>query len=141
MNGYLLDTNVISELIRQIPDRRVVEWTDSVDESLLFLSVLTFGEVRKGISALPAGERRARLEKWLHVELATRFANRIVLIDLAIAEVWGRLAALAAVRGQPMPVIDGLLAATSLRHELVFVTRDTKHAEFAGVATLNPWQA
>jgi toxin FitB len=141
LNGYLLDTNVISELIRPAPEPRVVKWTASVDEDLLFLSVLTFGEIRQGVSALAPGGRRTRLEQWLHAELTLRFANRLVAIDLAIAETWGRLAAAARSKGTPLPVIDGLLAASALRHDLVFVTRDTKHAVSVGVTTLNPWQA
>jgi predicted nucleic acid-binding protein len=137
--GFLLDTNVISELTRPEPDARVRLWLDTVDESLLFLSVLTLGEIRKGLSALGPGQRRARLEVWLVAELATRFANRLLTIDAAIADHWGRLAGEAKRAGKSLPVIDGLLAATALHHDLKIVTRNTQDFASHRVESLNPW--
>jgi len=121
MSGFLLDTNVISELTRPRPEPRVTQWLDSVDESLLFLSVLTLGEIRKGLRMLKVGQRRAHLEMWLNVELASRFAGRLLTIDAAVADHWGELAGDAQRQGTPLPVIDGLLAATAFHHHLTMV--------------------
>ena len=139
MNGFLLDTNVISELIKPRPDANVVRWIEETDESILFLSVLTLGEVRTGIERLNLGRRRGRLESWLEVDLRARFTNRILAIDEAVAERWGTLAAIAAAKGTPVPVIDGLLAATAFQHDLMLVTRNTADVAGTGVPILNPW--
>lgn len=139
MSGFLLDTNILSELVRPHPDGNVVRWVEDTEESLLFLSVLTLGEIRKGIMSLPAGTRRGRLESWLQVELRARFEDRILPIDAAIADRWGAIAALAAAVGAPVPVIDGLLAATALHHNLTLVTRNTSDVGATGVPVLNPW--
>lgn len=141
MNGYLLDTNIISELIRPRPDVRVTSWVDSVDEDLFFLSVLTLGEIRKGIAALASSSRRARLEDWLEHQLRPRFAGRVLPIDEAVADRWGEISGRLAARSQPpVPVIDGFLAATALWHDLVLVTRNTKDVAPTGVRVFNPWQ-
>ncbi len=139
MSGYLLDTNCLSELVRPIPNRGVVEWVDSAEETLLYLSVLTLGEIRKGLAALPHGKRRIRLEAWLEVDLRARFAGRIVPIDAEIADRWGSIAAQATQNGTPVPVIDGLLAATALHHNLTVVSRNANHFHSL-VRVLNPWK-
>lgn len=139
MSGFLLDTNIVSELIKQRPESKVTSWIESTDERLFFLSVLTLGEIRKGIACFPGGARRVSLEAWLDSDLALRFANRILAIDQGIADRWGRLAAQASARNTSLPVIDGLLAATALHHNLTFVTRNTKHVAATGVAWFNPW--
>ena len=140
MNGFLLDTNVISELIKSKPDGNVLRWIDETEETILFLSVLTLGEVRNGIERLNSGKRRGRLESWLTVDLRLRFQDRILTVNEAIAERWGALSATAAKKGRPVPVIDGLLAATALHHDLMLVTRNDTDVKGTGVATLNPWQ-
>ena len=139
MSGFLLDTNVVSELIRPKPDDNVVRWVEETDEAILFLSVLTLGEIRQGVERLRAGRRRGRLESWLQVDLLSRFQGRILGIDEAITDRWGRVAASAAAKGKPVPVIDGLLAATALHHNLTLVTRNTSDVAGTGVPTLNPW--
>ena len=139
MTGFLLDTNVISEVIRKRPEATVLKWLDSTDEDLLLLSVLTLGEIRKGVAALRTGSRRASLEAWLDRELPARFAGRILPVDEAVADQWGILAASAAARGRPLPVVDGLLAATALHHSLILVTRNDRHLADTGVPVLNPW--
>ncbi|HEY1242039.1 MAG TPA: type II toxin-antitoxin system VapC family toxin [Bryobacteraceae bacterium] len=139
MNGFLLDTNVISELIKAEPDRNVVRWIEETDETILFLSVLTLGEIRSGIEKLELGRRRGRLESWLAVDLRRRFQDRILTISEAIAERWGALSATAAKKGRPLPAIDGLLAATALHHDLMLVTRNDIDVRGTGVPTLNPW--
>jgi predicted nucleic acid-binding protein len=140
VTGFLLDTNCISELVRPQPEPRVLNWLDSVSENLLYLSVLTLGEIRKGVAALPGGKRRARLETWLENDLETRFEGRILPIDAAIAQRWGVLAAQASRKGTPLPVIDGLLAATALHHSLTIVSRNTVDFLNCQAALFNPWQ-
>ena len=139
MNGFLLDTNVISELVKPTPDAKVVAWVEQTGENLLFLSVLTLGEIRKGIAAVRSETRRSRLESWLETELRARFAGRILPVDEAVADRWGSLSAMAAAVGKPVPVVDGLLAATALHHNLTFVTRNTSDVAGTGVGSLNLW--
>ena len=138
MSGFLLDTNVISELVRPKAELKVRAWVADTDESLLYLSVLTFGEIRKDIAALQNASRRAALEAWLDGDLSWRFTNRILSIDQAVADRWGRLAAQAGAKS-PLPVIDGLLAATALHYNLTLVTRNTKDVAATGVPVFNPW--
>ena len=138
MSGYLLDTNVVSELVRPKPEPKVMEWVDTADEATLYLSVLTLGEIRKGVASLSLGKRRARLEAWLEVDLQTRFSGRIVPIDAAIADRWGSIAAEAKRKGKVLPVIDGLLAATALHRNLIIVSRNASHFQ-PSVRVLNPW--
>jgi len=139
VSGFLLDTNVISELVRARPEPLVTSWIDATDETLLHVSVLTLGEIRKGVASLPEAARRVRLEAWLDRDLVMRFAGRILPIDMAVAERWGRIAGTAAARKSPLPVIDGLLAATALQHDLTLVTRDTTHVATTAVPVFNPW--
>jgi hypothetical protein len=134
-----LDTNVISELVKRRPEPRVTAWIDSIDENLLFLSVVTLGEIRRGIALLRDGSRRVTLEAWLDSDLVSRFTERILPIDRAVADRWGRLAAEAASAKSPLPVIDGLLAATALDQNLTLVTRNTKDIAATGVPVFNPW--
>jgi predicted nucleic acid-binding protein len=108
---------------------------------MLYLSVLTLGEIRKGLAGLAQGKRRTRLETWLRVELQTRFAGRILAIDSPVADRWGLLAAQAKSRGTPLPIIDGLLAATALHYNLTVVTRNAGDFANAQVQVLNPWKA
>lgn len=140
MSGFLLDINVVSELIKPNPEPRVVSWMHATDESLLYLSVLTIGEIRKGINSLPRGHRRALLESWVGNDLALRFAQRILPIDFEIAERWGLLSARAKAAGVLLPVIDGLIAATAMHHNLTLVTCNTKDVQIAGVNLFNPWE-
>jgi predicted nucleic acid-binding protein len=138
--GFLLDTNVISELMKPRANRRVAQWVDSTSEDLLFLSVITIGEVRKGIDLLSEGDpRRAALQSWLDHDLRVRFARRLLPFDDGIAERWGQLEALAKLRRQTVPTIDAQLAATALHHGLTFATRNTAHLRPTGVSLFNPW--
>jgi predicted nucleic acid-binding protein len=138
--GFLLDTNVISELMKPRPNRRVVEWIDSTPEDLLFLSVITIGEVRKGIDLLDDNDpRRGALQRWLDRDLRIRFADRLLPFDGAVAERWGQLEALPKLRRLTLPTIDAQLAATALHHGLTFVTRNTAHIRPTGVPAFNPW--
>ena len=140
MNGYLLDTNTISELTRAKPATLVVEWFDSVDESKLYLSVLTLGEIRKGVAALARSKRRSALEAWLETELLSRFSGRIVPVDAGIANRWGFVAAEARRNGKGLPVVDGLMAATALHYNFTVVSRNARDFAAAQVPVLNPWE-
>ncbi|HUK54993.1 MAG TPA: type II toxin-antitoxin system VapC family toxin [Candidatus Binatia bacterium] len=141
MSGYLLDTNCISELVRVQPEPRVLAWLEAVDESLLHLSVLTLGEIRKGLAGLSPGKRRTQLEAWLEVELRARFAGRILGIDAGVADRWGVLAAAAKREGRALGAIDGLLAATAWQHNLAIVSRNAQDFAKTRVEVLNPWMA
>ena len=140
MNGFLLDTNCISEFVSPRPEHRVLDWLDATDERLLFLSVLTLGEIRKGVEGSAPGKRRTRLESWLEVELPVRFAGRILPISHTVAERWGSLAASGKRRGRPLAIIDGLLAATALEHDLALVSRNVGDFAGTGVSVVSPWQ-
>ena len=140
MSGFLLDTNIISELVKPKPEANVTEWVENTDESLLYLSVLTLGEIRRRIAALPQSRRRATLEAWLDKDLRARFEGRILVIDQEVADRCGLLTSAARNRGIVLPVIDGLLAATALEHNLTLVTRDSGQIPSMGVAVFNPWE-
>jgi predicted nucleic acid-binding protein len=138
VSGFLLDTNVILELVRRKPDPRVTAWVESADENLIYLSVLTLGEIRKGVASLKDAARRVDLEAWLDGDLVVRFEGRILPVDRAIANRWGRITAQVGPR-VALPVIDGLLAATAIHHNLTLVTRNTKDVAATGVPVFNPW--
>lgn len=139
MSGFLLDTNCISELVRSKPEPRVLEWVEASDENLLYLSVLTLGEIRKGVAGLQQDKRRTHLETWLELDLQSRFSGRILSIDAPIADRWGLLAAEAKRKGRALSAIDGLLAATALHHNLTVVSRNVSDFANTQVPLLNPW--
>lgn len=134
--NFLVDTNVLSELRRPRPERKVVDWFQTQAQRALYLSVLTLGEIRKGIDKLPAGPRREALDHWLTRDLPLYFTGRLLPLDAAVADEWGRLSARVS---RPLPAIDGLLAATALRHGLGLVTRNTPDFEDLGLEVINPW--
>ncbi|MGC8519574.1 MAG: type II toxin-antitoxin system VapC family toxin [Steroidobacteraceae bacterium] len=137
--SFLLDTNVVSEWAKPRPNPGVIEWLSTVDEDEVFLSVVTFAELRHGIERLPAGVRRRRLEEWLRSELPARFDARIVAVNGAIADEWGRLVARREARGRPIHAMDALIAATAQVHGLTLVTRNTADFQISVKAILNPW--
>ena len=136
--SYLIDTNVLSELRRKTPDAGVLDWFARRPPVTLNLSVLTLGEIRKGIQALADLARRQALTDWLETDLPLFFIGRILNVDAAVADRWGRLLAAA---GRPLPAVDSLLAATALAHDLVLVTRNTKVYAGTPVQLFNPWTA
>ena len=139
MSGFLLDTNCVSEVTRLRPDPRVMEWLDSAVEQTLFLSVLTLGEIRRGLAALPEGTRRARLESWLEVDVRNRFSGRVLPIDEAVADRWGVLSAQMIRKGKAVGAVEGLLAATALHYNLTVVSRNAADFRHTDVEVLNPW--
>lgn len=138
MTGFLLDTNVVSELIKPKPRSAVMRWVAGADEMLLHFSVLTLGEIRKGIVSQADAARRASLESWLS-GLTSRFSERILPLDLAVADRWGHVTGICKAKGMTVPAIDGMLAATALHYDLILVTRNVKDVQVTGVDTLNPW--
>ena len=134
--SYLLDTNVISELRRKIPNPAVVDWFAVRPSSSLYLSVLSLGEIRKGVEGVSDEARRLVLLDWLETDLPRFFTGRLLDIDAAVADRWGRLQALAK---RPLPSIDSLLAATALEHDLILVTRTVRDFSGLPVRMVNPW--
>jgi predicted nucleic acid-binding protein len=134
---YLIDTNVLSELRRKVPNVGVTEWFSKRPAKTLFVSVLTLGEIRKGIDVLPDTERKFVLHDWLNVDLPSFFNGRILMVDANVSDRWGRLCAQA---GRPIPVVDSLLAATAIHHGLKLVTRNDRDFEFTGLEVINPWK-
>ena len=139
-SGFLLDTNVVSELMKARPHRGVREWIEGTSEGLLYLSVITIGEIRKGIDLLDdASPRRAALQSWLDLDVRVRFAGRLLVFDDRVAERWGQLEAVARKRRVTLPTVDAQLAATALHHGLTFATRNTADIAPTGVSVFNPW--
>jgi len=136
---YLLDTCVISELQKATPNAQVIAWLDARDEESLFLSVLTLGEIQKGIANLNDPARKDILQRWLDGELRRRFSERIVAIDEDIALTWGQIQGDAQRRGMSIPVIDGLIGATAVANNLTVVTRNVDDIGRTGARILNPW--
>ena len=136
---YLLDTNVLSEAARPEPAAAVVTWLSEQSPLELAISVLTLGEIGKGVALLNAGARRNRLEDWLRAELPRQFTGRVLAVDEAVALAWGRLSADARAEGRPLPVIDGLLLATADVHRLTLVTRNVRDCAGRGVPVHDPW--
>lgn len=139
--NYILDTNVVSELVAQDPDHNVLHWTDSVDPASLFLSVITIGEIKKGIEKLPASKGKQVLATWLEQDLLVRFIDHILPLDTPVLLTWGTLIAGLEKKGKPMPAIDSLLAATAAERGYVLVTRNTDDFEDSNIILLNPWLA
>jgi predicted nucleic acid-binding protein len=139
--SYLLDTCVLAELAKPGPDASVVQWLEEADETTLYFSVLTLGELEKGIAKLPPSARRKKIEKWLRQDLVERFSGRLLAVDQPVAERWGRLSGESESRGKPLPVIDALMAATGLVHGLEVVTRNSADLERCGARCVNPWKA
>lgn len=138
--SFLLDTNVVSEWVKPQPNAGVVEWIAHVDEDEVFLSVVTFAELRHGIERLATGVRRRRLDEWLRNDLPSRFEGRIVVVDGAIADEWGRLVAHRETRGRPIQAMDALIAATAQVHGLTLVTRNTADFQPSVKSLLDPWK-
>jgi toxin FitB len=134
--SYLLDTNVISELIRPKPEKKVLDWFIDVPNEALHVSVLSLGEIRKGVEKLTDNHRKEKLRLWLEIELLVWFENRILVINHEVADRWGRLLSSAK---KPLPAIDSLIAATALYHDLRLVTRNKRDFIFDSLLVICPW--
>ncbi|MDN5849250.1 MAG: type II toxin-antitoxin system VapC family toxin [Nitrococcus sp.] len=134
---FLLDTNIISELRRKEPERRLLRWFEQVSDDRLHLSVLTIGEIRRGIERLTDPVAQRRLKDWLEGTLLPWLGSQLLPVSLAIAERWGRLSRAA---DRPLPAIDSLLAPTALEHGLTLVTRNTGELDLPGICVIDPWK-
>ena len=140
MRGYLLDTNIPSEMRRVRPEQRVIEWLNAANDNDLYLSVITVGEIWKGFTLLRDATRRAQLEQWLKREVSDWFGDRILPVSEAVAKRWGVLEGERQLRGVPLNTADGLIAATALEHDFALVTRNGKDFSGLGVKIVNPWE-
>jgi predicted nucleic acid-binding protein len=138
--NYLLDTCVLSEFTRRQPDKRVIHWLDSIEEEKLFISVITVGEIQRGIERLPDSHRKTELLVWMNNELLNRFAERIIAIDALTMFMWGSLTARLEAAGQPMGVMDSLIVASALQNNLIVATRNVTDFLPCGVQVINPWE-
>jgi predicted nucleic acid-binding protein len=137
---YLIDTCALSEFTKPKPAPNVDRWFASIPDDTSFVSVLTLGELEKGIHRLASSRRRSTLERWF-ADLRDRFDGRILGVDETIALEWGRISARCEATGKPIPVIDALLAATAIIHGLGVVTRNISDIARAGAPIIDPWQA
>jgi len=137
---YLLDTNVISELVKPLPHENVWEWVNALPDEQLFISSITIGELQRGIELLPPSKRRSDYEHWLQEQILTQYADRIIAVDTMVMLQWGTLMAQTAAIGRSLPVFDSLLAATALTHNMHLVTRNAQDFADTGVQVVNPWQ-
>jgi len=138
--NYLLDTCVISELVAKKPNPKVLNWVDSLKNEHVFLSVLTIGEIQRGIFKLPDSSRKTTLVNWLEADLLARFSGRLLDLDVNVLLQWGELVARLERMGRPLPAIDSLFAAQALTYQMNFVTRNTKDFLDTGINLVDPWQ-
>jgi predicted nucleic acid-binding protein len=139
--GLLLDTNVISELVRENPDPGVARWLTRQDPLLAHLSTISLGELAYGIARLPAGGRRSRLESWLDVDIRQQFAGRVLDFGERQALAWGGLRARCERQGSPRPAIELQIAATAATADLALCTRNTQYFQDLGIDLVDPWHA
>lgn len=135
---FLLNTCVISELVKTQPNSNVADWISKQDANMLYLSAITWGELNRGIAKLPNGKRKEELSLWAE-QLKNSFQSRFWDFDNKIAEHWGRMAAQLEKQGLPMPTFDSMIAATAHYHEALLVTRNTKDFQHTQIRLINPW--
>jgi len=138
--NYLLDTNVISELVSKQPNKKVVEWLDRLDPNTIYLSVITIGEISKGVEKLPPSKRRDRVKEWLEEDLLVRFQGRILEITTGVMLIWGELTGRLENEGRSITAIDSLIAAVALQGNYCLVTRNEHDFQHTGVTIINPWK-
>ncbi|MCL4505514.1 MAG: type II toxin-antitoxin system VapC family toxin [Chloroflexi bacterium] len=136
---YLLDTNVISEFVVKHPDPFVISWLNNLDSHSVYLSMITIGEVCKGIERLTASKRKESLNNWLHNDLLIRFSDHLLSLDVGVMLAWGKLVASVELAGKSISAMDSLIAAVALHHSCSLVTRNAEHFRYTGVDTVNPW--
>lgn len=138
--SYLLDTNILSELVKPQPNAGVVDWILENPEPLCFISVVTLSELQFGVERMPASSRQAQIKSWLNHDLRARFAGRIMNIEERIAMQCGTFRAIRQNLGIPLAIADGLIAASAMMHNLAVVTRNTKDFEHLDIQLINPFQ-
>ncbi len=138
--SYLLDTCVVSEFVKPRPEKNVLEWLNAIDAERVYLSVVTLGEIQRGISNLPQSNRRAELEEWLNEELTAQFAGRILSFDAENFRTWGQMIAPLKQQGRTMSVMDSLIAATAVHHRMTLVTRNVSDFQHVELSIFNPWR-
>ncbi|BAZ83524.1 MAG: type II toxin-antitoxin system VapC family toxin [Sphaerospermopsis kisseleviana] len=136
---YLLDTCLISELVAKQPNQKVLDWVDAQIPETLYLSVITIGEIARGICKLTPSKRKESLTTWLNETLPNRFEHRILTLDVSTMVLWGNLICQLEQNGRPLPAMDSLIAAIALQHSLSLVTRNEKDFAGTGVVIINPW--
>lgn len=139
MVTYLLDTNILAELVKPMPNQDVVRWVDARDEQQLYVSVITIGELLRGIAKHPQPARQSVLAAWVNDQLVPRFADRIIPVSLAVMRVWADVTVECERRGRPLPAIDSLIAASALSLKATIVTRNVRDFMATGVDIVNPW--
>ncbi len=137
---YLLDTCAISELIAKRPNPDVVQWIDSLDDGQVYLSVITLGEIKRGIEKLPDSVRKDQLNDWLNDNLIIRFKGRILAIDTPVMLTWGALTAQLERQGRTLPAVDSMIASIALHGGYHLVTRNERDFAGTGVDVINPWK-
>ena len=137
---YLLDTCVISELVTKYPRLQVVDFVDALDSDDVYLSVITIGEIAKGIEKLPKSKRKQELNSWLKEDLLVRFDGKIIPLDTEVLMQWGILIASLELSGTTLPAVDSLIAATTLTHKLTLVTRNVDDFRGTEMEIVNPWE-
>lgn len=136
---YLLDTCVISEFVKPVPHKNVISWIKDISSEMLFLSVVTIGEIRKGITKLPDSKKKQELSLWLNTLLG-EYKERIIPIDLMVADTWGIIQGNAEKNGKPMATIDGLISSTAYTHNLTLITRNEEDFTISKIPIINPWK-
>jgi toxin FitB len=137
---YLLDTCVISEFVKPKPERRVIDWLNSIDPESVYLSAVTVGEIQFGINNRPPSNRRTELEVWLNEALLQQFGGRVLALDADTFVTWGKMTAEQKRQGEPQSIMDSLIAATALEHKMVLVTRNVADFKVGDLSILNPWE-
>lgn len=137
---YLLDTCAISELVARKPSKTVIDWIDNIDQESVYLSVITIGEISKGIEKLPDSKRKVNLQQWLNEELLIRFRGKILAIDTNVMLVWGELTGRLESEGKKMPAMDSLIAAIAIHNNCSLVTRNEDDFKYVDLNIVNPWQ-
>ncbi len=138
--AYLLDTCAISEMIAVKPNPNVLNWFKAQKEKLLFLSIITIGEIEKGIYQLPVSKKRTSLEAWLFDDLVLSFHGRILEINRSVMTTWAKMTAALKTKGIIRPSFDSLIEAAALHHQQILVTRNVKNFQKSQVTILNPWE-
>ena len=136
----LLDTCVISELVAKQPSEKVIDWIDNLEQESIYLSVITIGEIYKGIEKLPESKRKVNFQKWLNEELLIRFRGKILVVDTDVMLVWGKLTARLEIEGKRMPAIDSLIAAIAIHHNCSLITRNEDDFKNVALSIINPWK-